>query len=81
MLLSLVIQLVSAIGSQMSLASCPTCGYALSIVENQCRHCRPSSAAAVRWFEKFDARLLVKGCLAVSLGILAFRLVFVYLYQ
>jgi len=29
----------------MSLESCPTCGYALSIVDHHCRHCTTASQA------------------------------------
>jgi hypothetical protein len=29
----------------MALSPCPTCGYALSIVDHHCRHCRTASRA------------------------------------
>ena len=29
----------------MSLESCPTCGYALSIIDHHCRHCTTTSRA------------------------------------
>jgi hypothetical protein len=41
----------------MSLASCPTCGYALSTIGNKCRHCTSSFSPATS-AKPFDAKIL-----------------------
>jgi hypothetical protein len=40
----------------MSLESCPTCGYALSIIDHHCRHCTTASRAIPS--RPFDAKHL-----------------------
>jgi hypothetical protein len=40
----------------MPLEPCPTCGYALSILDHHCRHCASSSAAVPS--RLFDAKHL-----------------------
>lgn len=60
----------------MSLKSCDTCGYALAILSDKCRHCSGSdSLGALAW--KVDPRLLlVLALLVFGLGALIFRAVF-----
>src|SRR5260370_42690657 len=41
----------------MPLQSCPTCGYALSILDHHCRHC-PLPLSALPFFRPFDATRL-----------------------
>ena len=56
----------------MILESCPVCGYALSIVSHECRHC-PTASPLQGWLAQWDARLLaVSGLLAV-LGVVLYR--------
>jgi hypothetical protein len=40
----------------MPLESCPTCGYALSIIDHRCRHCATASRAIPS--RPFDAKHL-----------------------
>jgi hypothetical protein len=59
-------------GGKMSLEPCPICGYAVSSVTGECRHCPASFAEGFksRWS---DAPFLLKAVLpAVALGILAY---------
>ena len=59
----------------MSLQSCPTCGYALAIVDGGCRHCASASAARgpINWR---DPKFLVGfGSAAVLFAILIYRIV------
>jgi hypothetical protein len=54
------------------LLSCPTCGYALSMQENRCRHC-PASSGTGRWFKTFHTRSLVHvGLMACVLALLVY---------
>ncbi|MEP6809771.1 MAG: hypothetical protein ABI992_05975 [Chthoniobacterales bacterium] len=41
----------------MPLEDCPTCGYALSIVDHHCRHCAPTLLSGPR-FVRFDPKSL-----------------------
>jgi hypothetical protein len=56
--------------------SCPTCGYALSILGNHCRHCPPSFVAATS-LRPFDAKLVAQfiGGIVV-LGVLVYLIFF-----
>ncbi|MEO5721024.1 MAG: hypothetical protein ABIR71_06100 [Chthoniobacterales bacterium] len=58
----------------MPLEDCPTCGYALSIVDHQCRHC--ASAPASGWLSLFDpkglSRWIVAAVVLMALGYLIF---------
>jgi hypothetical protein len=47
----------------MSLESCPTCGYALSIAGHHCRHCTTESGAIPS--RPFDAKHLQKMIMVV----------------
>jgi len=61
---------------QVSLESCPTCGYALSTLGNHCRHCHPSHMVAVS-LRPLDAKLvaqLIGG--VVVLGVLVYLIFF-----
>ena len=51
----------------MSLEACPACGYALSIVDHQCRHCARLPVAGTK-FAKIDAAAVCKG-LVVAVGV------------
>jgi hypothetical protein len=51
----------------MSLESCPTCGYALSLVDHHCRHCVTASPA-IRW-RLFDAKQLQQMIVPVVVGL------------
>ena len=46
----------------MSLEACPKCGYAMSIIDHQCRHCGGSSEALPK-FKKLDAATVSNGIL------------------
>jgi hypothetical protein len=60
----------------MSLESCPTCGYALSIVGSRCRHCA-SSFGALPSSRPFDAKYLPQIISAVIvLSVLAYLVFF-----
>jgi hypothetical protein len=52
----------------MSLESCPTCGYALSIVDHHCRHCAtPSRAIPSRTFDaKHLQQMIIMAVVALS---------------
>jgi len=60
----------------MSLESCPTCGYALSVLDHQCRHC----AVPLRVFASsrlFDAKHLSTMIITtVMLSILVYLIFF-----
>lgn len=56
----------------MSLESCPTCGYALSTIGNHCRHCPPAFLASSG--KPFDAKQLSQ-----IIAVLAILSVFGYL--
>jgi hypothetical protein len=51
----------------MPLESCPTCGYALSIVDHHCRHCVTASRAIPS--RPFDAKHLQQVITAVVLAL------------
>jgi hypothetical protein len=59
----------------MPLEPCPTCGYALSIVDHHCRHCAtPSWAIPSR---TFDAKHLQRMIMAVvALSVLVYLIFF-----
>jgi hypothetical protein len=59
----------------MSLEPCPTCGYALSIVDHHCRHCgTPSGEIPSR---QFNAKHLQQMIMAVvGLGVLVYLIFF-----
>ncbi|MGC2353190.1 MAG: hypothetical protein WA496_07310 [Candidatus Udaeobacter sp.] len=59
----------------MPLEPCPTCGYALSIVDQHCRHCAtPSRAIPSR---SFDAKHLQRMIMAVVvLSVLVYLIFF-----
>ena len=62
----------------MSLESCPTCGYALSISDSKCRNCLHRFEARP-WFRRWDARLLLNAVLfSVAVSILVYRLFFAH---
>ena len=48
----------------MSLEACPTCGYALSIIGNRCRHCAPAFGALPS-SHPFDAKYLPQVIFAI----------------
>jgi hypothetical protein len=60
----------------MSLESCPTCGYALSILNHHCRHCGSASQAIPS--RPFDARPLQQMIVpaVVALSILVYLIFF-----
>jgi hypothetical protein len=66
----------------MSLESCPTCGYALSVHDPHCRHCPPSRSALAKTGLPsinvlFDAKHLSTMIIAVLvLSILAYLIFF-----
>ena len=56
--------------------SCPTCGYALSILGHRCRHCSPSLMAATP-AGLFDAKLVAQVSAGlVVVGVLVYLLFF-----
>jgi len=59
----------------MPLEPCPTCGYALSIVDHHCRHCATASGAIPS--RPFDAKHLQRMIMAVVvLSVLVYLLFF-----
>jgi hypothetical protein len=59
----------------MPLEPCPTCGYALSIVDHHCRHCGAASQAVRS--RLFDANHLQQMIMAaVALGLLVYLIFF-----
>jgi len=60
----------------MSLESCPTCGYALSIIDQHCRHCTTASRAIPS--RPFDAKHLQQMIVpvVVALSVLVYWLFF-----
>jgi hypothetical protein len=62
----------------MPLESCPTCGYALSIVDHHCRHCLPSRSASAKAGAPFDAKHLQQIIVpvVVALSVLVYLLFF-----
>jgi hypothetical protein len=61
----------------MPLESCPTCGYALSIVDHHCRHCLPSRSASAKAGAPFDAKHLQRMIMAaVALSVLIYLIFF-----
>jgi hypothetical protein len=60
----------------MSLESCPTCGYALSILNHHCRHCGTASAAIPS--RTFDAKHLQQMIIpvVVALSVLVYLIFF-----
>jgi hypothetical protein len=57
----------------MSLQSCPTCGYALSIHDHHCRHCLPSRSGFAKADPLFDMKHLSTIIVAVlALSVLAY---------
>lgn len=60
----------------MPLESCPTCGYALSVLDHQCRHCAVS-VGALPLSRLFDVKHLSATIVAVlALSALAYLLFF-----
>jgi hypothetical protein len=59
----------------MSLESCPTCGYALSIIDHHCRHCATASRAILS--QSFDAKHVQRMIIAVVvLSVLVYLIFF-----
>jgi len=59
----------------MPLDSCPTCGYALSIVDHQCRHCAIASPAIPS--RPFNAKHVQQMIMAVvGLSVLVYLIFF-----
>jgi hypothetical protein len=59
----------------MPLEPCPTCGYALSMVDHQCRHCATASPALPSG--PFDAKHLLQMIMAVVvLSVLVYLIFF-----
>jgi len=60
----------------MSLESCPSCGYALSIIDHHCRHCTTASRAIPS--RPFDAKHLQQMIVpvVVALSVLVYLLFF-----
>jgi hypothetical protein len=67
---------MSAMGNHMPLEPCPTCGYALSIVDHHCRHCATASPAIPS--RRFDAKHLQQMIMAVvvALSVLVYLIFF-----
>jgi hypothetical protein len=62
----------------MPFEPCPACGYALSVLDHQCRHCRPSRSASAKAgaFALFDPKHLQKLIIAVvTLGAVVLYLI------
>jgi hypothetical protein len=60
----------------MPLESCPTCGYALSIVDHHCRHCAtPSQAIPSRPFDAKHMQQVITA-VVVALGVLVYLIFF-----
>ena len=60
---------------RMSLESCGTCGYALSIADHRCRHCAPSVATGSRAKPGAPMLALISGG-ALLFGVLVYRAFF-----
>jgi len=59
----------------MPLEPCPTCGYALSIIDHHCRHCATASGAIPS--RPFDAKHLQQMIMAVVvLSVLVYLIFF-----
>jgi hypothetical protein len=59
----------------MPLEPCPTCGYALSIVDHHCRHCAaPSRPVRSRSFDAKHLQQIIMA--AVALGVLVYLIFF-----
>jgi hypothetical protein len=59
----------------MSLESCPTCGYALSIIDHHCRHCTTTSRAIPS--RSFDAKQLQQMIMVVvALSVVVYLMFF-----
>lgn len=58
----------------MSLESCPKCGYAVAIVNSDCRHCSPRASAFLAPTKWRDAKLLLPFLASASfaLAVLAY---------
>ena len=50
----------------MSLEACPTCGYAVSTVDHQCRHCAGASRTVVP-LKKLDVRGITNAIVIASI--------------
>jgi len=48
--------------NEMSLEACPTCGYAVSMITHQCRHCSGPSQPVAR-FKALDGTIVSKAVL------------------
>jgi hypothetical protein len=60
----------------MPLEPCPTCGYALSVLDHHCRHCPPSLKATAS-SQPLDAKNWWKMIVAlVALGVLVYLIYF-----
>jgi hypothetical protein len=57
----------------MSFESCPTCGYALSTTDHQCRHCH-ASFKTMPGVKKMDMRFMAQILIAAGIVILLGRL-------
>jgi hypothetical protein len=57
----------------MSFESCPACGYALSTIDHQCRHCH-SALKAVPVFKRLDLRFMALALLAAGIIIFLCRI-------
>jgi hypothetical protein len=62
----------------MPLESCPTCGYALSVLDHQCRHCAVS-LSAFPLSRLFDAKHLSK--MIIIAGMVLIVLVYVIFFR
>ena len=59
-------------GWQMPLEACPKCGYALAMIDHQCRHCSGLSRALPK-FKKLDGTIVSRTILiAVVVGLVVY---------
>ena len=56
----------------MSLESCPKCGYALSLADHTCRHCRDSVQPAAREKKLDWQQVLYVGLAMIAVAVLSF---------
>ena len=62
---------------QMPLESCPTCGYALSVLDHHCRHCLPRRSALAKAGPFFDMKQLATMVItAVALTVVIYLIFF-----
>lgn len=55
----------------MPLEACPTCGYAVSMTDHQCRHC-PGPSAPVFKFTTLDRTNVTRAILIVIAGVVIY---------